>query len=453
MGLKGSEFEMMISHNQYGGKAVGEHEGIVVLTNQGLPGQRLLVRVKRVRETHLEAVTVDLVEESSIVSQPACPHAVKCGGCSMQGVDYGNQVALKEQQVKALFEKRGIMPDEWLPTIPSPRAFEYRNKMEFSFGNEEKDGPLTLGMHQKGRRYDVVDTPHCNIVDEDIRQIRTLTADFFRRHGTAPYHKFSHQGVLRHLVVRKAAFTGEIMVNLVTAHDENLPADEWKDALLNLPIEGSIAGILWTINDQVADTVQSDGTRILHGKNVIRENLLGLEFSITPFSFFQTNSYAAGVLYESVRQWVDASDQNVFDLYSGLGTITQILAKKAQRVTGIEIVEEAVDQARIDAQRNMCDNCEFIAGDVKETLDQLPGVPDLIVLDPPRAGVHPKAMEEILSITPPKIIYVSCNPRSLMDNLEQACAQGYGVRKVRCVDLFPHTPHVECVVLMSRVDK
>jgi 23S rRNA (uracil1939-C5)-methyltransferase len=452
MGLKGSQFGIDITHNLYGGKAAGMHDRMPVVTNTGLPGQHVLVRVKRVRETHLEAVTVAILKESPIVSEQACPHAIDCGGCTMQGVDYSNQLSLKEDQVKDLFKKRGLYPDEWLPAISSPRVFEYRNKMEFSFGNAVKGGPLTLGMHRKGRRYDVVDTPHCNIIDEDIRRIRTCTADFFRQQQTAPYHKISHQGTLRHLVVRKAAFTGEIMVNLITAHDEKLPVEDWKRILLKLPLQGSIEGILWTINDQVADTVQSDSTRILDGKTVIREKLLGLDFSITPFSFFQTNSTAAEVLYESVREWVDESDQHVFDLYSGLGTITQMMAQKARQVTGIELIEEAVTQARIDAYHNGCDNCEFIIGDVKETLDQLPGAPDMIVLDPPRAGVHPKAMEEIILISSPKIIYVSCNPRSLMDNLEQACAQGYRIRKARCIDLFPHTPHMECVVLLTNVN-
>ncbi|SMP46444.1 23S rRNA (uracil(1939)-C(5))-methyltransferase RlmD [Anoxynatronum buryatiense] len=450
MGLKGMEVEIDIKKMIFGGKAVGQYEGQRVVTSYGIVGQRVRAKIKRVRQTHLEANTLQVIDKSPVEKEEACPHTGTCGGCSLQGVPYQWQVETKNEQVKALFSERKLMPSVWHKPVSSPRIEGYRNKMEFSFGNQERGGQLTLGMHQRGRRYDVVDTAHCNLVDEDFRRIRTATATFFRERQVQPYHKISHDGILRHLVVRKAAFTGEIMVNLVTANAPELSVNEWKESLLSLELAGNLASILWTVNNQVADTVQNDYIQCLHGKESIRESLLGLNFTITPFSFFQTNSYAAECLYEIATSFLSETDQNVYDLYCGLGTITQLMARRASKVTGIELVTEAVEQARKDAQLNGFENCTFIAGDVKETLNQLPGRPDTLILDPPRAGVHPKAMTDLLAMKPEKMIYISCNPRSLVDNLEQATATGWHIESAQCVDLFPNTPHVECVVLMSK---
>ena len=452
MKLKGMEVELMIQEMIFGGKAVGEYEGHRVVTSHGIVGQRVRAKIKRVKKSYLEANTLQVLERSPVEQEKFCPHSGICGGCSLQGVPYKWQVASKNEQVQALFQEKGLKPAVWHAPVESPQVQGYRNKMEFSFGNQERGGQLTLGMHQRGRRYDVVDTEHCNLVDEDLRRIRTATVTFFRDRQVHPYHKISHEGTLRHLVVRKAAFTGEIMVNLVTANAPALPVDEWKEKLLSLNLDGKLASLLWTRNDQVADTVQSDHIQCLYGKESIQERLLGLNFTITPFSFFQTNSYAAQRLYEIAASFLSETDRNVYDLYCGLGTITQLMARRASQVTGIELIEEAVEQARKDAQVNGFDNCTFIAGDVKETLDQLPGKPDTLILDPPRAGVHSKAMAELLAMNPEKIIYISCNPRTLVDNLEQATAVGWNIASAQCVDLFPNTPHTEVVVLLQTID-
>lgn len=453
MGLKGSQIEIVITEQEYGGKAVGYYQEHRVVTSQGIMGQRVLAKIKRVRSSHLEAVTMEILKKSDLETELPCPHFERCGGCTMQGVPYEAQITMKEKQVKDLFCKHDIKHVDWLKTIDSKKTFGYRNKMEFSFGNEYKGGPLTLGMHQRGRRYDVVDTPGCNIVDEDFRSIRTATADFFREKQVLPYHKISHEGILRHLVIRKASFTGEIMVNLVTTDSPELPVQEWKHQLLGLKTQGTISGVLWTHNDNIADTVQSDHTEVLFGKPAIQEKLLGLTFTITPFSFFQTNSYGAEKLYESLLEWVDESDLKIYDLYCGLGTITQLLAREAACVTGIELVEEAVNQAREDADANGLENCVFIAGDVKEIIDELLGAPDLLVVDPPRPGVHGSAMKDLLAMNPHKFIYVSCNPKTLIENLKQAIMEGWQINEARCVDLFPHTPHMEVIVMLTKPDK
>lgn len=451
MSLKDSEVNVRVTEQEIGGKAVGYFKGKKVTINHGIKGQLVRIKIKKVKESYLEGAIVKVLEKSSLETEDACPHFDLCGGCSMQGVYYPEQVRLKEEKVRHLFENREIEVGEWLPTVFSRRVYGYRNKMEFSFGNECKDGPLTLGMHQRGKRFDVVDTPWCNLVDEDFRKIRNTTADYFKNMECKPYHKISREGILRHLVIRKGSHTGDILVNLVTTDSKELPVQEWKEQLLSLSLEGNIRGIMWTSNDGVADIVQSDEVTILYGTDTFKERLLGLSFTITPFSFFQTNSFAAEDLYENVLNLIEQEDLEVADLYCGLGTITQLVAKKADHVIGIELIEEAVSQARVDAANNGFSNCEFIAGDVKDVLSNVDIDPDIIIVDPPRPGVHVKVMEDLLAMKPRKFIYISCNPKTLVENIEQSQQISWKVKSVRCVDLFPHTPHVECIVLMSKI--
>ena len=453
MKMKGKEIVCRIASLEYGGKALAFHEGWKVYTDHGIPDQLVRVQIRKAKNQKLEARTIEVLERSPLESTNACEHSDLCGGCTLQGVEYFQQVALKTQQVKDLFAQNELKVERWEESACSPEVTGYRNKMEFSFGNEYREGPLTLGMHRRGRRYDVVDTAHCLLVDDDIRSIRQATVSFFRIRGILPYHKITHRGDLRHLVVRKAKYTGEILVNLVTTSQTTLPLGEWKTRLLKLPLEGKIVGILWTCNDSVADVVRSEGVVGLYGPGQMQERLCGLNFTITPFSFFQTNSKAAEILYQLVRDMAAPSRKHVLDLYCGLGTISQILAKEAKKVTGVELDKNALSQARIDSLKNGIDNCQFIAGDVKDTLDQMPEQMDVLVVDPPRPGVHPKAMDDLLGRNASRFIYVSCNPKTLVSNLLQAKEKGWRIEKSCCVDLFPHTPHVECVVLMSRTNK
>jgi 23S rRNA (uracil-5-)-methyltransferase RumA len=339
--------------------------------------------------------------------------------------------------------------------------------MEFSFGDEYRDGPLALGMHKRGSFYDLVTVNGCRIVDTDFRAVLSGTLDFWSGKNVSYFHRMRHEGYLRHLLVRKAARTGEILIDLVTATqatpgvpaeaEERALLEAWTKALLELPLAGTIKGILHTKNDSVADVIKDEGTDILYGENFFYEELLGLRFRITPFSFFQTNSLGAEVLYETAREFILNGDEQslggkiVYDLYSGTGTIAQMMAAVCKKVVGVEIVEEAVEAAKENAALNGLDNCSFLAGDVLRVLDEITEKPDYIILDPPRDGIHPKALERIIAYGVPRLVYISCKPTSLARDLAVFLARGYEVKKVQCVDMFPGTYHTETICELSRI--
>ncbi len=351
----------------------------------------------------------------------------------------------------------------WFEGIqPSPKQFEYRNKMEYSFGDEYKDGPLTLGMHKRDSFYDLVTVEKCRIVDLDFNCILKAVLSYFTQKEISYFKKNSHEGYLRHLLVRKAEKTGEILIDLVTTTQpcgmlsEKELLEGFQKTVLDLKLRGKIAGILHTRNDSIADAVKDEGTEILYGQDYFYEELLGLRFKISAFSFFQTNSLGAEVLYETVREFIGSSGLEqgsvVYDLYSGTGTIAQMLAPAAGRVIGVEIVEEAVQAARENVGLNGLENCKFIAGDVLKVLETIEEKPDFIVLDPPREGVHPKALERILDYGVERMVYISCKPTSLARDLRIMQERGYIVERGRCVDMFPGTVHVEVAVLLTRTD-
>lgn len=336
----------------------------------------------------------------------------------------------------------------------SPQEFGYRNKMEFSFGDEYKDGPLVLGLHRKGSTYDVLPVKDCAIVHADFNRIVQTVQEYCRTQKFSYYHKISHQGYLRHLLVRRAEMTGEIMVCLVTTSQKEYDFAPLGAALQELQaqghVQGEIIGFLHMINDSLADVVRSDRSRLIFGRDYFYETLLGLTFKITPFSFFQTNSKGAEVLYSTVRDYVgETKDRIVFDLYSGTGTIAQLAAPVARRVIGVEIVEEAVEAARENAARNGLTNCEFIAGDVLKVIDEIPDRPDFIILDPPRDGIHPRALTKIIDYGADRLVYISCKPTSLARDLKVFLENGYRLERMACADLFCETQHVETVCLLS----
>ena len=354
---------------------------------------------------------------------------------------YGINIALNIKNKNYVFE--GIKE--------SPNHYDYRNKMEFSFGDEYKDGPLSLGLHKKGSTYDILTASDCKLVHEDMTKILTCVLEYFRKLGASHYRKMQHTGYLRHLLLRRGDTTGEILVNLVTTTQETYDLQPLVEKLLALNLDGKIVGVLHILNDSLSDVVQSDETKILYGQDYFYEKLLGLEFKITPFSFFQPNSRGAEVLYSTVRDYIgDIHDMTVFDLFSGTGTIAQVLAPVARQVIGVEIVEEAVEAAKENAARNGLDNCRFIAGDVFKVLDEIEEKPDVIVLDPPRDGIHLKALPKILDYGVDKIVYISCKVTSLARDLEMMQARGYEVVKGVAVDQFCETVHCENIVLLSR---
>ena len=462
---KGDILEGIIERVDFPNKGrVYTEDGMVTVKN-GIPGQKIRFVVHKKRKNQAEGRLLEVLEKSPIEKRdPVCSNFPACGGCMYQTMLYEDQLAMKARQVKDLLDAAitdaGQVDEEGKADYcfegikGSPMEFSYRNKMEFSFGDAYKDGPLTLGLHKKGSTYDILTTADCKIVHEDMTKILSCVLAYFQKIGAPYYHKMSHEGYLRHLLLRRAETTGEILVNLVTTSQKEYDLTPLTDQIRSLSLKGTIVGILHLINDSVADVVQSDETRILYGQDYFYETILGLRFKITPFSFFQTNSLGAEVLYSTARDYIgDTKDQTVFDLYSGTGTIAQILASVAKEVIGVEIVEEAVVAARENATRNGLSNCRFIAGDVLKVLDDIPEKPDFIVLDPPRDGIHPKALPKIISYGVNHMVYISCKPTSLARDLDVLIKSGYRVEKVMCVDMFCSTVHVETVVLMSRKDK
>lgn len=425
-----------------------------------IPGQRISVRITKVRRGKGEGQQLALLAPSPEEIKAPCPHFGSCGGCLYLSLPYEKQLALKEKQVKELLEEALAGQEEsWTfePIKPSPKPYAYRNKMEFSFGDERKDGPLALGLHKRGGFYDIVTVTGCRIVDEDYRRVLQTSLSYFQERQIPYFHRLSHAGYLRHLLVRKASLTGELLIALVTTSQmdpqkEGELLEGFAKSLEALELEGKIAGILHIRNDSVADVVKSDETRILRGQDFFYEELLGLRFRISVFSFFQTNSYGAQILYQTAREYIGdlgKKDCVVYDLYSGTGTIAQLMAPAAGKVIGVEIVEEAVEAARENAKENGLSNCEFIAGDVLKVLDEIEEKPDFIILDPPRDGIHPKALQKIVRYGVERMIYISCKPTSLARDLEVLLANGYRVERACCVDMFPWTGNVETVVLLS----
>ena len=430
----------------------GEEKSVIV--KNGIPGQKIRFVVNKMRKGKAEGRLLELLEKSPLEERaPVCSIFPACGGCMYQTMPYEKQREMKGQQVKEILD--GAIEGDYLfeGVKESPKEFAYRNKMEFSFGDEFKDGPLSLGLHKKGSTYDVLTAVDCKLVHEDMTKILSCVLEYFRARGASYYKKMQHVGYLRHLLLRRGDATGEILVNLVTTTQEEWDLKPLVTELLSLHLEGKIVGILHILNDSLSDVVQSDETRILYGQNFFYEKLLGLEFKVTPFSFFQPNSKAAEVLYRTVRDYIgNIEDMTLYDLFSGTGTIGQILAPVAKEVIGVEIVEEAVAAANENARHNGLVNCKFLAGDVFQVLDEIEEKPDVIVLDPPRDGIHPKALPKILDYGVDKIVYISCKVTSLARDLEMMQARGYRVEKVVAVDQFVHTVHVEVVTCLQRVN-
>mgnify|MGYP001150703027 CR=1 FL=1 len=448
---KGEIYEGTVERIEFPNKGIVVIDGEKAIVKNALPGQKIRFRINKKRGGRCEGMLLEVVEHSKLeTAEDVCPHFGICGGCLYQPIPYEEQLAIKEKQVRSLLD--AVCPEyEFEGILGSPLVQGYRNKMEFSFGDEYKDGPLSLGLHKKGSTYDVLTAADCKIVHKDMTDILSSVLAFFKELDAPYYHKMSHEGYLRHLLLRRAETTGEILVNLVTSSQREYDLAPLVEQVLALPLEGKVVGFLHIINDSLADVVKSDETRILYGQDYFYETILGLRFKISPFSFFQTNSLGAEVLYDTARSYIgDTKDMTVFDLYSGTGTIAQMMASVAKEVIGVEIVEEAVEAAKENAKMNGLDNCRFIAGDVLKMLDEIEEKPDFIVLDPPREGIHPKALPKIIEYGVDKMVYISCKPTSLARDLEVLIERGYRVQRVCCVDMFCSTVHVETVCLLTQ---
>lgn len=447
---KGDIFEGKVIRTEFPNKGIIDIEGQKVIVKNALEGQVVRFSINKKRRDKVEGRLLEVIEPSPLEQPAACKHFGICGGCRYQNLSYEQQLDLKKRQVEELIEKNGLSFD--IENIyGSPITEGYRNKMEFTFGDEEKDGPLALGMHKKNSFYDIVTLDDCRIVDPDFNVLLQAILKYFKEKGETYFHKIRHEGFLRHLVMRRSVKTGDILINLVTTTQSRLDESEFVNMILSQKIDGKVVGILHTLNDNLADVVQSDETKTLYGQDYFYEYLYNMRFKISPFSFFQTNTLGAEVLYDQVREYVgETKDKLVYDLYTGTGTIAQMLAPVASKVVGVEIVEEAVEAAKKNAVDNHLDNCEFIAGDVLKVVDNLTQKPDILVLDPPRDGIHPKALRKIINFNVDEMVYVSCKPTSLMRDLLVFREAGYEVKRCCLVDMFPGTVHVETVCLLGR---
>lgn len=447
---KGDIFEGKVIRTEFPNKGIIDIEGQKVIVKNALEGQVVRFSINKKRRDKVEGRLLEVIEPSPLEQPAACKHFGICGGCRYQNLSYEQQLDLKKRQVEELIEKNGLSFD--IENIyGSPITEGYRNKMEFTFGDEEKDGPLALGMHKKNSFYDIVTLDDCRIVDPDFNVLLQAILKYFKEKGETYFHKIRHEGFLRHLVMRRSVKTGDILINLVTTTQSRLDESEFVNMILSQKIDGKVVGILHTLNDNLADVVQSDETKTLYGQDYFYEYLYNMRFKISPFSFFQTNTLGAEVLYDQVREYVgETKDKLVYDLYTGIGTIAQMLAPVASKVVGVEIVEEAVEAAKKNAVDNHLDNCEFIAGDVLKVVDNLTQKPDILVLDPPRDGIHPKALRKIINFNVDEMVYVSCKPTSLMRDLLVFREAGYEVKRCCLVDMFPGTVHVETCVLLGR---
>lgn len=428
-----------------------EEEQQVTVKN-GISGQKIRFVVNKFKKGNPEGRILEVLEHSPLETRkPVCSIFPACGGCTYQTMAYEEQLKMKACQVKEILDRAADNVYEFEGIKASPEEFFYRNKMEFSFGDAYKDGPLCLGLHKKGSTYDILTAGDCKLVHPDMNHILLCILAYFQKQNTSYYKKMQHTGYLRHLLLRRGAMTGEILVNLVTTTQESYDLQPLVKELMGLNLEGEIVGVLHILNDSLSDVVQSDETIILYGQDYFYERLLGMDFKITPFSFFQPNTKGAEILYNTVREYIgDIQDMTVFDLFSGTGTIAQVLAPVAKQVISVEIVEEAVEAARSNAASNGLENCRFIAGDVFKVLDEIEEKPDVIVLDPPRDGIHPKALPKILDYKVDKIVYISCKVTSLARDLEMMQGRGYELVRGVGIDQFCGTVHVETVVLLEK---
>jgi 23S rRNA (uracil1939-C5)-methyltransferase len=444
------ELELSIESLAFGGNGVARLDGFVVFVRRGLPGDTVKARVTKVQRRHAEAVVTEIVTPGPVRVEPPCQHYPECGGCRFQDLAYDTQVATKHQWVADSLQRIAGLSDAPLEEIvPAASQFNYRNKMEYSFTQLE-DGP-TLGLHRAGRWDEVLQIDKCWITSDVDNAIRNTMREWAREEKLTAYDQETHEGYLRHLMVRVGRNTGQALVQLVTNRGERFDRERLIEVLTAIP---EVKSIHWSINEGVSETTELP-TELIWGEDAIEEEIGGLRFRVRPNAFLQTNTEMAEQLYAIAREFAALTgNETVYDLYCGIGTIGLSMARDAMTVWGIEISEESVACAIENQELNGIGNTAFFAGNVGEVLADLrtrAGDPDVVVVDPPRAGLAGKALKRLGEIAAPRIVYVSCNPTTLAGDLKRL-SDDYGYRLVRArpVDMFPHTPHVECVALLER---
>jgi 23S rRNA (uracil1939-C5)-methyltransferase len=448
---KDQELELDVESLAYGGNGVARLDGFVVFVRRGLPGDRVRARVTKVKRSHAEALATEVVRPGPQRVDAPCAHYPACGGCRFQDLDYGAQLAQKHSQVRDAFQRlAGIAEPPLEEIVPcEPEIFHYRNKLEYSF-TQTPSGPA-LGFHKAGRWDEVLDIEKCWLTTELGNGLREAVRDWAREEGLAAYSQADGTGYLRHLVVREGRNTGQALVQLVTAPGERFETGYFVDVVRRFP---QVHSVHWSVNDTPAE-VTNLPTELLWGDEWIEEELCGLRFRVRPNAFLQTNTAMAERLYALAGEAAQLSgSETVWDLYCGIGTIGLSLAAQALTVWGIEVSEESVACALENAELNGITNAAFFAGNVGQVVRELldrSGAPDVVIVDPPRAGLAGKALRRLGEIGAPRIVYVSCNPTTLAGDVKTLRGEyGYELLRVTPVDMFPHTPHVECVALLER---
>ena len=444
------ELELTIDSLAYGGNGVARLDGFVVFVRRGLPGDTVKARVTKVQRRHAEAVATEIVAPGPLRVDAPCAHYPACGGCRFQDLAYDAQVETKHQWVADSLQRLAGLTDAPLePIVPAKSQFHYRNKMEYSFTQAE-DGP-TLGLHKAGRWDEVLQIDECWLTSDVGNAIRNRMREWAREEKLSAYDQETHEGYLRHLMLREGRNTGQVLVQLVTNRAERFDRERLIEVLTEFP---EVRSIHWSVNTGVSEQTNLP-TELLWGEDAIEEEIDGLRFRVRPNAFLQTNTEMAAELYAIAREFAGLTGgETVYDLYCGIGTIGLSMAKDALTVWGIEISEESVACAIENQELNGIGNTAFFAGNVGEVLVELrdrAGDPDVVVVDPPRAGLAGKALKRLGEIGAPRVVYVSCNPTTLAGDVKRL-GDDYGYRLVRArpVDMFPHTPHVECVALLER---
>ena len=447
---KGQELRLHVDSLAYGGNGVARLNGFVVFVRRGLPGDTVLAQVTKVKGGYAEAVALEVVERGPSHVDAPCAHFGACGGCRFQDLAYEAQLEAKETQVRDALERLGGLSGfELEPALAAVEPYGYRNKLEYSF--TQSDAGPALGFHRAGRWDEVLPIERCWLTTEFGNAVREAVQGWARAEGLPAYSQSSGEGYLRHLVFREGRNTGQALVVLVTAPGELQGADDLVEALRQFP---EVRAIHWAVNDRPAE-VTNLPTTVLWGQDAIEEELLGLRYRVRPNAFLQTNTAMCERLYEVVLEYAALTgEETVHDLYCGIGTIGLTLARHALTVWGIEVSEESVACAVENAVLNRLPNAAFFAGEVasdREELRSRSGPPDVVVVDPPRAGLSGKALRAVGRLEAPRVVYVSCNPTTLAGNAKELAGSfGYRLEKARPVDMFPHTPHVETVALFTR---
>ena len=444
------ELELHIDSLAYGGNGVARLNGFVVFVRRGLPGDTVRARVTKVKRSHAEAIAVEVVEPGAQRVDAPCAHYPACGGCRFQDLAYDAQLDAKQEQVReALRRIGGIAEPPVEQIVPAESQFFYRNKLEYSF-TATPAGPA-LGFHRAGRWDEVLEIEKCWLTTDLGNAIRGAVRDWARGERLEPYDQAEHTGYLRHLVVREGRNTGQALVQLVTARGERFDRERLIEVLVEIP---EVKSVHWSVNETPAE-VTNLPTTLLWGEDAIEEELCGLRFRVRPNAFLQTNTRMAERLYELAGEYAGLTgSETVYDLYCGIGTIGLTMAAQALTVWGVEVSEESVACALENADLNGITNAAFFAGEVGASLEELAdraGRPDVAVVDPPRAGLSGKALRRLARLEASRLVYVSCNPTTLAANVKELAKEwGYSLERVRPVDMFPHTPHVESVALLTR---